>query len=80
MQKPLSVMATGRQNKKPLAILEKEWYTPSIVIPASVTAVGTDAFASCASLTIYCEAERQPSGFKPAWNPDNRRVVWGYQG
>jgi hypothetical protein len=37
-----------------------------------------EAFAGCNSLTIYCEAQSQPSGWASNWNPDNRPVVWGY--
>ena len=51
----------------------------SITIPASVTSIGVFAFDDCTSLTIYCEAESQPSGWDSSWNPDNRPVVWGYK-
>jgi len=51
-----------------------------IVIPDSVTSIGKNAFSFCSSLTIYCEAESQPSGWDTYWNPDSRPVIWGYKG
>lgn len=50
----------------------------SIVIPKSVTYIGSYVFASCDDLTIYCEAEEQPSKWDPNWDY-NFPVVWGYQ-
>jgi len=44
-----------------------------------VTSIGYYAFAYCSSLTIYCEAESQPSDWDKEWNPDNRPVEWGYK-
>ena len=49
----------------------------SIVIPESVETVDNDAFDGCSALTIYCEAESKPSGWRVAWNPENRPVFWG---
>ncbi|MBR6751333.1 MAG: leucine-rich repeat domain-containing protein [Clostridia bacterium] len=49
----------------------------SVVIPSSVTSIGGWAFDSL-SLTIYCEAESQPSGWDSYWNYSGRPVVWGY--
>ncbi len=52
----------------------------SIVIPNSVRRIGANAFFDCTSLTIYCEAESQPSSGWGDWNPSNRPVVLGYKG
>ena len=43
-----------------------------IVIPNSVTSIDYDAFSNCPALTIYSEAESQPSG----WNYSDRPVYW----
>ena len=51
----------------------------SIEIPSSVTNIGELAFYNCSNLTIYCEAESQPSEWDDDWNPDNRPVIWGYK-
>ena len=48
-----------------------------IVIPNGVTFIAANAFRGCDNLTIYCEAESQPSGWVSGWNY-NRPVVWGY--
>ena len=49
----------------------------SIYIPNSVTTVGSYAFHGCSSLTIYCEASSEPSGWDYRWNYySNRPVVW----
>lgn len=52
----------------------------NIMIPDSVTNIGCFAFAYCASLTIYCEAASQPTGWNEYWNPYNCPIVWGYKG
>lgn len=58
----------------------------SIVIPSSVTYIGMDAFSECASgLTVYCEAEEQPSSWDVEWNKIDdscviENIVWGYYG
>ena len=52
----------------------------SITIPDSVTSIGDSAFSRCSSLAIFAEAEAKPSGWNSNWNPDNRLVVWGYDG
>ena len=51
----------------------------SVVIPDSVTSIGYCAFAECTSLTIYCEASKEPSGWDSDWNSSNCPVVWGYK-
>ena len=51
-----------------------------IVIPEGVTSMGFWAFRDCSSLTIYCEAASEPSGWNYDWNYSNRPVVWGYTG
>lgn len=50
----------------------------TIIIPSSVTEIGSGAFSNCTNLTIYCEAESQPSGWNSRWNSSNCPVVWGY--
>ncbi|MBR2296384.1 MAG: leucine-rich repeat protein [Clostridia bacterium] len=52
----------------------------SVIIPDSVALIERDAFRDCDSLTIYCEAESQPSGWDSLWNYSDRPVVWGYTG
>ena len=47
----------------------------SVKIPATVTYIGPNAFSSD-TLTIYCEAESQPSGWEENWNAGNRPIVW----
>ena len=51
----------------------------SIEIPSSVTHIGSYAFEGCNSLTVYCEAESQPSGWSSIWNSSDCPVVWGYK-
>ncbi len=46
-----------------------------IVIPESVTSIGSDVFSDCYYLTIYCEVKNKPSGWVSNWN-FNRPVVW----
>ena len=48
----------------------------SIEILDGVTAIGYFAFEDCYSLTIYCEAASQPSGWSSWWNLFNCPVVW----
>ncbi len=47
-----------------------------IIIPNSVTSIGEYAFSGCVNLTIYCEAESQPSGWVSLWNQLSRPIVW----
>lgn len=60
----------------------------TIIIPDSVTTIGSFAFSGCGALTIYCEAESQPSGWSLFWNdlysqmsPNHfyAPVVWDYK-
>ena len=52
----------------------------SIIIPDSIERdMGSQVFADCTSLTIYCEAERQPSNWSANWNSSSCTVVWGYK-
>ena len=48
----------------------------SIILPESVTYVGSYAFFVCTKAVIYCEAASQPSGWDEYWNDSNRPVVW----
>ena len=42
--------------------------TASIVIPNSVTTIGSQAFYRCDYLTIYCESTSKPSAWGDGWN------------
>lgn len=51
----------------------------SIIIPKSVSSVGTCTFLDCnENLVIKCEAEEKPEEWADDWNPNNRKVIWGY--
>ena len=55
----------------------------SIYIQDTVTSIGSRAFYGCSNLTVYCDAEAQPSGWDSDWNKlnynDNKvPVVWRY--
>ncbi len=49
-----------------------------IIIPNSVNYIGNSAFSGSSSLTIYCRASSQPSGWEKNWNFSNHPVVWGH--
>ena len=49
-----------------------------ITLPASITEIGDYAFFGCEGLTIRCRTTAKPAGWSAIWNPDKRRVVWGY--
>ena len=51
----------------------------SIIIPSSVTTIGTYVFERCYSLTIYCEAASEPENWDSNWNPSLCTVVWDYK-
>lgn len=48
----------------------------SITIPGSVTSIGEYSFYNCSSLTIYCEAASELSGWDSNWNYYGYPVVW----
>ncbi len=48
------------------------------VIPDSVASLGAQMFSGADSLTVYCEAAEQPTGWASNWNDESRPVVWGY--
>jgi hypothetical protein len=55
-----------------------------LIIPKSVTQIGSQAFFGCDSLTIYCRATVIPDGWAESWNKEGYGefvpVVWGYTG
>ena len=54
----------------------------NIIIPRSVTVIGNNAFESSfdeLSITVYCEAESKPDGWKDFWDRDVKEVIWGYK-
>ena len=72
------------EDKKSYYVSEYIGIDIDIIIPAKydglyVTSIGDSAFSGCTSLTIYCEALKEPSGWANNWNPSNCKVVWGYK-
>ncbi len=51
-----------------------------VVIPAVVVQVDAFAFSGCGNITIYCEAESQPSGWMSNWADSDCLVVWNCNG
>ncbi len=51
----------------------------SIVIPLSVTKIGWHGFIECVVITIFCEANSQPSNWSSEWNSSHSSnpVYWG---
>ena len=50
-----------------------------ITIPKEVATISSGAFSGCSLLTIYCEAQKKPSGWDENWNNYNYPVVWGHK-
>ena len=40
--------------------------------------MGANTFLGCEKLTIRCGIGAKPENWDATWNPDDRRVVWGY--
>jgi len=70
---PSSVTSIGSYAFSSCSRLER------ITIPKSVTSIGYYPFYNCTSITIYCEAESQPSGWDDGWNLSKCPVVWDYK-
>ena len=51
----------------------------TVVLPTSITTIGTNAFTGSDSIVIYCMDESKPSSWIDSWNC-NRPVIWGYSG
>lgn len=50
-----------------------------VVIPESTTTMGYRVFENCTNLTIFCEANIQPSGWASGWNDKVKAVYWSGQ-
>lgn len=48
-----------------------------INIPSSVKTICKGAFRKCKNLTIYCEAEKKPKGWKVGWKSLGATVIFG---
>ena len=55
---------------------ETDIIIPSKIYGKPVTTIGTSACYNCSSLTIYCEAESEPSGWNSYWNSSAGPVYW----
>lgn len=51
-----------------------------INITNSLENMGENVFKYCNNLTIFSELEEKPSLWNENWNPDDRPVVWNYNG
>jgi len=51
-------------------------YIAEVSIPSSVTYVGENAFYRCVALTVYSQAEEQPTSWHENWNDSDCPVVW----
>ena len=49
-----------------------------IIIPKSVTTIGSCGIGVGSASTIYCEAEQKPEGWDQKWTYQSTPVVWGY--
>ena len=76
----LDVVIPAKHEGLPVAIIGNNAFEgadlTSIVIPDSVTIIDDKAFASCYSLTIYCEASSKPTSWNENWNNLSCPVVW----
>lgn len=49
----------------------------SVTIHKNVQKVDDYAFVNCPNLTIYCEADSKPEGWRDDWAIDVKEVIWG---
>ncbi|MBR2347346.1 MAG: leucine-rich repeat protein, partial [Clostridia bacterium] len=52
-----------------------------MIIPASVTEIGENAFEYCHNLTVYVSVAEKPEGWHDNWSGENssRKVVWNFK-